>query len=99
MDAPKRIWIDPRGGVWVGADNAQEDHGDVGYILVAEHERIVAERDRLREALRPFAAIPDPAGPTAWLPEHPVWGRNGVVITVGDFAEARAAFGSTGDTD
>lgn len=63
-------------------------------IAAAENARLIAERDRLRDALKPFAAIPDPTNPNAWLPEHPVWGRNGVVITVGDFAEARAAIAS-----
>ena len=59
MDAPKRIWINLRGSRWVTEDDAREDHGDVDYILAAEHDRLMAEKDaeiaRLREALTPSA--------------------------------------------
>lgn len=58
--------------------------------LAAEVIALREQKARLVDALKPFAAIPDPTNPGAWLPDHPVWGRNGVVITVGDFAEARA---------
>ena len=55
MDAPKRIWINPRGTRWVTEDDAREDHGDVDYLLGSEHDRLMAEKRaeivRLREAV------------------------------------------------
>lgn len=71
MDAPKRIWAWPFNSGWHGgyyrenkhAIPEPEKHGS-DYILVSEHDRLMAEKDaeiaRLREAL--LAQI-------AWLEE------------------------------
>ena len=56
-------------------------------------EAIAAERDALREALAPFAALPDPRNSGAKHDVDPVWGVNGVCLTVGDFRRARAITG------
>lgn len=76
---------------------------DAAYIAELE-ERLTSERmaghdlakneyrdtiAELEAALAPFARIPDPRNPNAWLDEHPIWARNGVILTVGDFARAR----------
>jgi hypothetical protein len=62
MDAPKRIWAWPFNSGWHGgyyrenkhAIPEPEKHGS-DYILVSEHDRLMAEKDaeiaRLREAL------------------------------------------------
>ena len=56
-------------------------------------EAAEAERDALREALAPFAALPDPRNSGAKRDVDPVWGVNGVCLTVGDFRRARALTG------
>ena len=75
MDAPKRIWawitgIQPlqgNAGLW------RSDEGtitDDEYILAAEHDRLMAEKDaeiaRLREAL---LEIEGGASPDHWVPQ------------------------------
>jgi len=96
-----RIWafIDgPMVGLFVGKSPGSGPF-IVEYLLASEHDRLMAElraeNDRLREALQPFAAIPDPRNPNGPHNDSPVWGRNGVTLTVGDFAKARAALGES----
>ena len=75
MDAPKRIWAWPFNSGWHGgyyrenkhAIPEPEKHGS-DYILAAEHDRLMAEKDaeiaRLLEALDDIAAwMDDPEGP------------------------------------
>ena len=48
MDAPKRIWAWPHFDGWITGDwsaNTYHDERTVAYILAAEHDRIVAEKD------------------------------------------------------
>ena len=101
MDAPKKIHVrwgksgDTR--VTYMEERFWPPDNEAEYILAAEHDRLMAEKtaeiERLREALRPFAEFPDPRNPNARHDDNPVWGRNGVTLTVGDFAKARAALG------
>lgn len=57
MDAPKRIYAWPHFDGWITGDWSANTYPDAAeaYILAAEHDRIVAEKDariaRLREAL------------------------------------------------
>lgn len=48
MDAPKRIWAWPHFDGWITGDwsaNTYHDERTVAYILVSEHDRLMAERD------------------------------------------------------
>ena len=84
-------------GLWgdgkIAADVAAESPGNTIEELISadEYEALRSERDALREALAPFAALPDLRNLGAKHDVDPVWGVNGVCLTVGDFRRARAA--------
>jgi len=73
---------------------AQNFHGDGAAALLAAIERLVAERDAAREALKPFAKYTDELN--GFLDNHnqPIpddQGPGWVYVTIGDFRRARQA--------
>lgn len=70
MDAPIRYKV-------VGYDCGMEPARDGAYISFAEHERVVVERDRLREAL---SAVKEDCL------ERAAFSRDGQTVPIGDGA-------------
>lgn len=66
---------------------------EVGQRFRERAERAEAEAAKLREALRPFAhdAFQDALSGQIQGDDSPMWGRQGQVLTLGDFRRARAA--------
>lgn len=84
------------------AESDFADFADSYRRAASEIERLKAralsaegERDRLREALRPFAAEADARSTLALGPDIDDWPVGGTALTLGDLRRARQALGET----